>query len=169
MTAEIKLRQATFDDATDYVRIETEAYRPEFLESAEAFRAKVRAFPAGCWFATVREVPVAYLICHPWNDMKPPPLNPKAFCLPDRPTLLFLHSLTIVPRWQRRGVGNRLARHALELGTALGFSTVALVSVQNSETFWTSQGFTAVENLPQSVAAGLKCYGQDARYMVRRC
>ena len=160
------IRPARASDDGEFVRIETDAYAPEFLESPRAFLAKLRAFPSGCKIADVSDESVGYLISHPWTHENVPRLNWEAFALPPSPDVFFIHSVTVMRAYQNRGIGYALAKAAIAVGQAHGFSRFTLISVQNSISFWQKLGFKPVESLPQSLLQKLADYGDSSTYMV---
>jgi N-acetylglutamate synthase-like GNAT family acetyltransferase len=166
MPLEFSIRPATVNDVSEYVCIETDAYPPEFHESSEVFVAKLREFPSGCKIVEVAGESVAYLISHPWTYENPPKLNSEAFALPLWPDVFFIHSVTVMRAYQKRGIGSALVKAAIALGTSNRFSRLTLISVQHSISFWKKFGFKKVERLPESVCQSLAGYGDSATYMV---
>jgi GNAT superfamily N-acetyltransferase len=160
------IRPASENDADNYVRIETDAYRPEFIENSETFLAKLKLFPSGCKIVDVKSESVAYLIAHPWTFEDPPALNSQEFNLPLSPDIFFIHSVTVMKAYQKIGVGSALVKAAISLGKSFGYSCFTLISVQASIFFWKKIGFQPVNALPGSLGKKIKGYGDSAVYMV---
>lgn len=157
-------------DVSAHQRIQEDAYTSEFLETPEAFLARVNCFPDGCWMAEelAAGTPVAYLLSHPWRISMPPPvLNLSNFRLPTPCDCFYIHSLTIMKPFQRCGLGRVMAELALAHGVRLGLRSASLISVQHSESFWERLGFRSLSPAPPEIMEGLSCYGSDARFMVR--
>jgi len=130
------------------------------------FQAKLGLFPSGCKIVDVDSESVAFLISHPWTYENPPELNSEEFGLPTCPDVFFIHSVTVMKAYQKRGIGSALAKAAIGLGQSHGFSRLTLISVQDSISFWERLGFKRVERLPQSVWRVLAGYGDSAKFMV---
>ena len=61
------IRPAEAADAASFVEIETDAYRPEYLEDGDTFLAKVAAYPRGRMIIEEEDEPIGYVVCHPWT------------------------------------------------------------------------------------------------------
>jgi GNAT superfamily N-acetyltransferase len=167
MRLRFSIRPATINDISSYVRIETDAYKPEFVESSATFLARLRAFPPGCKIVDIAGESVAYLISHPWTYEDPPKLNMEEFTLRAMPDVFFIHSVTVMKKYQNDGIGSALANAAIALGRRRGFSRFTLFSVQDSTPFWQRLGFKQADGLPQSILQALAGYGRSATFMVR--
>ena len=168
MSFEFSIRSATANDASAYTRIETDAYSSDLQEPSEVFQAKLGLFPSGCKMVDVGSTSVAFLLSHPWTYEDPPKLNSKESGLPAFSDVFFIHSLTVMKAYQKRGLGSALAKAAIELGQRHGFSRFTLISVQDSISFWQRFGFESVERLPESVWKVLVSYGNSAKFMIGR-
>ncbi len=70
-----------------------------------------------------------------------------------------LRSLHVVPEWQRKGVGRKVAEDLLAAARAAGLSTVALDASLNAVGFYRSLGFDELARLdhPLADASSLTC------------
>ncbi|CCQ11561.1 acetyltransferase, GNAT family [Pseudoalteromonas luteoviolacea B = ATCC 29581] len=103
----------------------------------------------------------AYLLAHRWNGNSPPKLYTQ---LPNLGVgdQLFLHDLAVSKSVRGNKVGSQLVAHLIEAAKSIGIREIQLVSVQNSQAFWRTQGFVATE---KSICDE---YGEDAVLMKRR-
>jgi GNAT superfamily N-acetyltransferase len=157
----------TRDDEQHWMAIQTDAYEPQFLESPEVFYNRLEVFPCGCWVAERDDRVLAYLISHPWEIGSVPQLNDPGLRIPHSPNCYYIHSLTLLRKWQRIGIGRQMCEHAVQLAKRFGFAHLALTSVQGSHAFWLKCGFKDAENLTETLVVKLASYGNDARFMIR--
>ena len=80
---------------------------------------------------------------------------------------LYLHDLAVSRRASGRGIGPALVRKNLEQARAHQLRYSALVSVQESEAFWSRLGYAAQTELEPPQASNLASYQIPAVYMVR--
>lgn len=138
----------------------------DFFEEDAIYSERLTLYAKGCFvLADAKGDLLGYAITHPWHLYAMPALNSLLGQLPKNPTTYYLHDIALLPR--SRGCGaagdivSILARHASESG----FSTMSLIAVNGSSGFWQKQGFQ-LEDRPE-LAAKLKTYSDDARFMVR--
>jgi ribosomal protein S18 acetylase RimI-like enzyme len=152
------------DDLDIVLQIQSLAYDPFFHESRAVFLEKLNLFPRGCWIAYLDECPVAYLFSHPWSQNSFVGLDTPLGVLPEAPDCLYIHDLSVDPKFKGRGIGRKMVARAKELAVELGLAKMVLVSVQNSVGFWTQCGFEPVEELTNE-RKELRSYGPDACLM----
>ncbi|NKI69667.1 GNAT family N-acetyltransferase [Collimonas pratensis] len=132
-------------DIPAVMRIQAECYPPAMLESEEVFRARLALTPATCWiWAPAPDSAAAYLFSYPSNKDAITPLG-SPFKLASAPDCLYLHDLAVAPGARGQRAANLLVAAALGHARAANLGWSALVSVQQSQAFWGSLGYNAVE------------------------
>lgn len=164
----VTIRRLTVGDLGAVDRIQRLAYPPDFLEDAGVFADKLAHYPVGCWVGEAGGSVVGYLISHPACFSAPPEWNKPLGVRREPPDCYFIHDLAVVPAHRGKGAAALLVASALSHAAERGFSTVALIAVQNSERFWERAGFRPVREGELAVDRILQSYGPEARYMVRR-
>jgi GNAT superfamily N-acetyltransferase len=151
-------------DIDGVVAVAASAFPHHFEESA-CFAERLALFPQSCFALASARALRGYLIAYPWPAGTVPPHNRLLRALPETRDLFYLHDLALHP--EVRGCGyarpiiERLAREA----KAFGAGKIALVSVNDTVSFWRSMGFEPAA-LDTAVARNLATYGADATYMV---
>ncbi|MFY8117130.1 MAG: GNAT family N-acetyltransferase [Roseateles sp.] len=164
-----ELRLLTAADVPAVLALQAQCYGPEFLEGAQAFRAKLEASaPHRCsWMAWRGSEPLAYLVSLPVCEQSLPALDAPSVSLPAVPRLLYLHDLAVAPAGRSLGLGRRLVAQVLESAQALGLTRLGLVAVQGSVPYWQAQGFAEPVMLAAGLAKKLASFGVEARWMER--
>lgn len=164
-----ELRLLSPEDVPAVLALQAQCYGPEFLESAQAFRAKLEAAaPHRCsWMAWRGEQPLAYLVSLPVCEQSLPALDAPSLSLPAVPRLLYLHDLAVAPAGRSLGLGRRLVAQVLQSARALGLARLGLVAVQGSVPYWQAQGFAEPAALAEALAKKLASFGEEARWMER--
>jgi ribosomal protein S18 acetylase RimI-like enzyme len=167
------LRPLMNDDLPQVERIQREAYPNYHKESLAVFADKLARYPTGCWaFLADGGEMVGYLFSHPGllddpprlDELLPPPsVGPEAI----EPDCYFIHDKSVLPTHRGLGAGKLLMAAALRHAAERGFTTLALVAVQNARPYWERIGFALVADGP-GIEIVRKSYGPDARYMVKR-
>lgn len=153
-------------DIPAVLRIQAQVYAAEVLEDEAVIRSRLQAFPQLAWVAEDADGVCAYLFAYHSRVGKVTPLDGE-FEQYDEPNCLYLHDLAVAPRAGGRGVGPALVRRNLEQARSSRLRYSALVSVQDSETFWSRQGYEPHEALDSRQQAHLASYRIPAVYMVR--
>lgn len=139
---------------------------PDHFEDRECFADRLVLHPEGCQVLTDGRQVSGYLIAYPSRRGSIPALNSRLNALPDASDVLYVHDLALRP--QARGTGHARAaiRALVEQARGDGWQALALVAVNDAESFWARHGFE-VDPSPE-LEATLSRYGQGARYMLRR-
>jgi predicted N-acetyltransferase YhbS len=153
-------------DIPAVLAIQAESYAEQLLESAEIIRQRLLACPELAWVAEDARGVCAYLFGYRSRTGKVTPLD-GAFTEPEAADCLYLHDLAVSRRAAGRGIGPALVQRLLEQGRASHLRYSALVSVQDSEPFWSRLGYSAAAELERSQQRNLASYGVPAVYMVR--
>lgn len=160
------LRPMRTSDIPAILAIQAEAYSDMLLESAEVIALRLQASPELAWVATDAQGPCAYLFGYRSRAGTVTPLD-GAFSEPDDPDCLYLHDLAVARRAAGRGIGPLLVQRLLDHARAQRLRYSALVSVQDSEAFWSRLGYAPASDLDEHQQAHLASYGVPAQYMVQ--
>ncbi|MDN4039474.1 GNAT family N-acetyltransferase [Massilia sp. YIM B02443] len=151
-------------DLDAVMAVQAACYPPSMQEPRAVVRARLLAAASSCAVAFDGDGVCGYLFAYPSRlgavtDLGAP------FAPPPQPDTLYLHDLSVAPRAHGRGLARALVEHLLATGRAQGLRHAALVSVQDSERFWTGFGFRP--SRAAGADAGLATYPGAAVYMAR--
>lgn len=163
----MNLRPMQMADVPAVLSVQARCYGPEFIESAQAFAAKLAVVePLGCcWVAESEGELIAYVVSLPVCQDSFPAWNAPRFEASPQATLLYLHDLAVSPA--ARGVGGKLVACVMQAAQALGLPEIGLIAVQDSLAYWQRHGFEEPADLPPPIAAKLLSFGAQARYLRR--
>lgn len=164
--AEFICRAMQLCDIVDVIRIQAEAYIDEILETEEVIRARFAQTPDTSWVVERSGEVCGYLVGYqsvvgevsPWGS---------AFMHKAESTTLYLHDLAISKSATGCGLGPLLVNHALMEACQRALCAAALVSVQNSKSFWQKLGFNEFAQLDEIQQRNLASYSGPAIYMTR--
>ncbi|MFJ2986540.1 GNAT family N-acetyltransferase [Collimonas sp. NPDC087041] len=153
------VRAMLASDIPAVMRIQAECYPPSMLESEEVFRARLALTPATCWiWSPAPDCAGAYLFSYPSRKDVITPLGAQ-FKLAAAPDCLYLHDLAVAPVARGKRAANALVAAALAHARSVGLNWSALVSVQQSQSFWGTLGYQAATNgLPSQARKNLASY-----------
>lgn len=165
MSAAVVVRAMRPEDLDAVVEIQAQCYPPEMNEHPSLLAARLAACPDTAWVAVdaATDLPGAYLVGYRTLLGKVSPLG-AAFAHHAQADGLYLHDLAIGRALRGRGVAPSLVAHARAQAQAWRLSGLALVSVNDTVTFWQGQGFGVAEVTPQGQMA-LDTYTGRAVYM----
>ena len=124
-------RQMESSDLDAVIKIANTVWGPEYYESREVFKQKLKYYPQGCWMYHDD----AYVFSHPSLLDSPPGLNES---LPTvTPTCYHIHDIALLPRVRRLGIARCMIEQLLDQ-----HNPVTLVAVNGTQEFWESFGFT---------------------------
>ena len=160
-----RIRPIHLDDLDAVLAVQAACYPPAMQEARAIVLARMQAAAATCAVGCDSDGVCGYLFAYPSGlgavtDLGAP------FVPPAEPDTLYLHDLSVAPRAHGRGLARALLEHLLVLGRARGLAHAALVSVQDSERFWSGFGFRPMA-VPAQSGAGLASYPGGAVYMAR--
>ncbi len=155
-----------FDDLTEVMQIQSDAYVAEMVESEAIFAARLQSVPDTSWVVEGEQGICGYLVGYrscagvvaPWGsefDHKP------------GADYLYLHDLAIGKSAIGYGLGPLLVDHALARAKLQQLSGAALVSIQNSKGFWQKLGFSEYADLTSVHQRNLNSYIGPAYYMLQ--
>lgn len=157
-------------DVPAVLALQAQCYGPEFLESAQAFTAKIDAARhLHCSYLAVDAgEPLAYVVSLPVDDGQLPALDAPSVTPARAPRTLYLHDLAVSPAGRARRLGHKLVQQVVHRAQDMGLTQVALVAVQGSTAYWERHGFAASETEPGSpLAEKLASFGSGATLMRR--
>jgi len=143
-----------------------ESYAPEVHEEEAGVRTRLAACPQLAWVAEDTQSVCAYLFAYPSRLGQVTPLDGD-FQPHAEADCLYLHDLAVAARAAGRGIGPALVQHNLQQAGTAKLRYSALVSVQDSQNFWSRLGYEAHEELAAPQASNLASYPIPAVYMVR--
>lgn len=161
-----ELRAMQVRDIPAVMSIQEESYAVEVLEDEAVIRARLAACPQLAWVAEDDQGVCGYLFAYHSRVGNVTPLDgdfehhAKADCL-------YLHDLAVSRRASGRGIGPALVKRNLEQARTQKLRYSALVSVQESEAFWSRLGYAAHTELEPPQVDNLVSYQIPAVYMVR--
>jgi len=163
--ANIILRPIIPYDWTAILQIQELAYTKIAPETIETLQSKEKISPNTCWVIELEGNVAGYLLAHPWSSRKPLPLDFEIKSIPHNADTLYIHDLALHPDVQQSGIGSKCIDFALQEAQKQGFKKTALISVQDSSSFWEKAGYQIVSNLSLSSQESFQAYGSDAVYM----
>lgn len=138
---------------------------PNHFEGRPMFANRLALSPRGCFVLETADGLEGYLVAYPWRAEAAPVLNTLIEAIPTDAAVLYLHDLALTPAVRGRGWSKPAVAAVVDLAKAGGWTTIALVAVNDAVDFWSGHGFE-VRETPE-MAAKLASYGSDARYMTR--
>ena len=161
----IEIRNAAPADLPAITAVQHLCYDEHFLESHASFHSKLTATAATCWLASRHGKILGYLITLPVTATTFPILDALAFDKCAEPELLYIHDLAITPDGRAFGLGKQLLARAQQTAKALAIPRAGLIAVQASASYWTRQGFVAVDADARGLAEKVASFGDGACYM----
>lgn len=163
---EMVIREMTVHDLAEVDRIQRDVYDLNLCETVAVLEDKIRYFPQGCWLCEADTV-VGYMISHPSSLSAPPALNTVFSPNADKQDCYFIHDIAVQRSFWSKGVGTLLLEQAVRIALEHGFTTMALVSVQNAQRYWQRFGFQPITDLEEAMRSIRESYGAAACYMRR--
>ena len=112
---------------------------PHHEESDEVMIGRYTLCPKGFYVYEIDDVPSGYVMSHPVNAYKPPKLN-KHYVLNDKKEHFYhIHDAALIKSARGNNAFNEIWPKLLK--NAFGYSYMSLVSVGNTEQFWSKFGF----------------------------
>lgn len=164
--AEFICRAMRLSDLDAVIRIQAEAYIDEILETDEVIHARFAQTPDTSWVVERAGEVCGYLVGYqsvlgevsPWGS---------EFTHKSESTALYLHDLAISKSAAGCGLGPLLVNYVLMEARQRALRAAALVSVQNSKSFWQKLGFNESAQLDEIQQRNLVSYSGPAIYMTR--
>lgn len=159
-------RAMQLHDLVDVIRIQAEAYIDEILETDEVIHARFAQAPDTSWVVERAGEVCGYLVGYQSTVGEVSPWGSE-FAHKPQASALYLHDLAISKSAAGCGLGPMLVNHALTEARESELRSVALVSVQNSKSFWQKLGFNEVALSDEIQQNNLASYSGAAIYMTR--
>ncbi|MGI4843169.1 MAG: GNAT family N-acetyltransferase [Janthinobacterium lividum] len=153
-------------DLDAILAVQAACYPPSMQEAGEVVLARMGLAGDSCVVAEDEDGVCAYLFAYPSRLGRVTPLGAQFEPTANADTL-YLHDLAVAPRAHGRGLARSLVGHLLAQARRQGFSSSALVSVQDTAAFWSGLGYRPAEADGPAARAALASYPGQARYMVR--
>jgi GNAT superfamily N-acetyltransferase len=168
MSTPISLRPICDADWPAIDRIQRACFPATAIESQEVLQSIARHSPESCLLAET-DVPLAYVLAHPWRPDDLPPIQALLPGLPAEASSLFVHDLAVTPEARGTGLAQRLVEELLAWARRRGLLHGSLVSVQDSRRFWERYGFEARPDLTERFRATVaQFYQVDFVFMTAR-
>ena len=123
------------------LRVQARSYSSQFNEKAETFVSKIKFSPETCYGVLVENRLIAYGISFPWLKNKSVDLNSTLKQKPQKPEVMHIHDISVDPDFRGLGLAESLFLRIAHDAFALGLSSLSLVAVQGSTTYWSKFGF----------------------------
>ena len=138
---------------------------PGFFEAEEVLAEKFSLYRDGCYLLEIGEKPAGYVLSHPWMADDIPALDTLLGAIPPEADSYYIHDLALLPLTRGIGAAGKIVAGLTKHAQVMGYAAMSLVAVNNSQPFWTRQGFV-VGQRPQ-LTEKLQSYEAGARYMVK--
>ena len=114
---------------------------PHHHERPEVFEERWGLFSSGCFVLQNSDGMIGYAVSHPIALFDPPPLDSLISKIDPHADSLYVHDVSILPAWQKKGLGSEAIKLLKELARGKGLLWMSLVSVNGSRPFWGKHGF----------------------------
>lgn len=159
-------RRMTAADLDGVVDVARSSF-PDHFESRACFENRLALSPVLSFvLAGADGIVRGYLFAYPWEGETAPALNTLIQALPTDADRIYLHDLALDPTVRGGGHTRAIVERLVDQVRADGWTTIALVAVNDATAFWQRMGFQPVTS--PELSAKLASYGDDACYMVRR-
>ncbi len=139
---------------------------PGYPEDEAVFAERLQLAPEGCHvLASEGGALQGYLVSHPWPVGAVPALNSLLGGIPNGITNWYLHDLALLPAGRGSGAAGTIVATIARQAADTGYTSLALVAVNDSTGFWRRQGFREVHH--PALDRKLASYDDAARYMRR--
>jgi predicted N-acetyltransferase YhbS len=165
----LRLKVIDTADVPAVLALQSQCYGPEFLESAQAFEAKLSATRGlHCsYLACEGDEALGYVVSLPVQAHSLPALDALQWTPPVQPDMLYLHDLAVAPAGRAKRLGHKLVQQVLQRAQDMGLTRVGLVAVQASQDFWRRHGFAETQPQTPALREKLASFGAQARFMER--
>lgn len=139
---------------------------PDYPEDEAVFTERLGLAPEGCHVLTSADgVLQGYLVSHPWPAGTVPALNSLLGEIPHGLANWYLHDLALLTFVRGSGAAGAIVAGIARQAAETGYTSLALVAVNDSAGFWRRQGFHEVHD--PTLDRKLASYDDAARYMRR--
>lgn len=166
------IRPSTLADLTNIIDIQSYCYKEVTPENSDVLAEKLVLYPQGCFVAEEDSSTIAYMFSHPWKLASPVKINSFLGKIPNEANCYYIHDIAIHPSYRGYGIAKKLFNRALENALEESQQYIALVAVQNSESFWNKLGFRNCTSLNIEIGDVndiLGEYQEGAVFMLKDC
>lgn len=135
------------------VKAISDAVHGGYTEDEAIYAERLKLHSSGCRIFEQHGEPLGYCIAHPWRHERPPALNSLLGRIPADADIYYLHDIALLPAARGTGAGKAAIAEVIAQAMAGGYGMIRLVAVNGAATFWASQGFMPLPELPHGYGA----------------
>lgn len=162
-----ELRPVREADLDAVMQVQAQCYPPSMQEPRAIVLSRIRAAGDTSFVACGGGALHAYVFAYPSTLGRVTRLDSE-FAVSESPDTLYVHDLAVSPPALGKGLAKALVAQLFEAARGKGLAHSALVSVQDSDHFWTALGYGPADPRDAAARAALASYPGRAAYMARR-
>jgi len=163
----IKIRGANEHDMDRILEIQSKCFRPGYHESRDSLFSKIKSSSDTCIIAVVGNEIAGYFFSVPTDFYEPLVFNSTQHILNSTPDCLYLHDLSVDPKFRGMGIGSILLERLHEKAKEKSLNKLSLIAIDGLVPYWSKNGFSVVTVIPQKLSDCLQSYGKSCTYMLR--
>lgn len=163
----IKIRGANEHDMDRILEIQSKCFRQGYHESRDSLFSKIKSSSDTCITAVVGNEIAGYFFSVPTDFYEPPVFNSTQHILNSTPDCLYLHDLSVDPKFRGMGIGSLLLERLHEKAKEKSLNKLSLIAIDGLVPYWSKNGFSVVTVIPQKLSDCLQSYGKSCTYMLR--
>ena len=163
----IKIRGANEHDMDRILEIQSKCFRPGYHESRDSLFSKIKSSSDTCIIAVVGNEIAGYFFSVPTDFYEPPVFNSTQHILNSTPDCLYLHDLSVDPKFRGMGIGSILLERLHEKAKEKSLNKLSLIAIDGLVPYWSKNGFSVVTVIPQKLSDCLQSYGKSCTYMLK--
>ncbi|HQP59094.1 MAG TPA: GNAT family N-acetyltransferase [Petrotogaceae bacterium] len=163
----IKIRGANEHDMDRILEIQSKCFRQGYLESRDSLFSKILSSGDTCILAIAGTEIAGYFFSVEADFYEPPVFNSTQHILNSTPDCLYLHDLSVDPKFRGMGIGSILLERLHEKAKEKSLNKLSLIAIDGLVPYWSKNGFSVVTVIPQKLSDCLQSYGKSCTYMLR--
>jgi len=163
----IKIRGANEHDMDRILEIQSKCFRQGYHESRDSLFSKIKSSSDTCIIAVVGNEIAGYFFSVPTDFYEPLVFNSTQHILNSTPDCLYLHDLSVDPKFRGMGIGSILLERLHEKAKEKSLNKLSLIAIDGLVPYWSKNGFSVVTVIPQKLSDCLQSYGKSCTYMLR--
>ena len=163
----IKIRGANEHDMDRILEIQSKCFRQGYHESRDSLFSKIKSSSDTCIIAVVGNEIAGYFFSVPTDFYEPLVFNSTQHILNSTPDCLYLHNLSVDPKFRGMGIGSILLERLHEKAKEKSLNKLSLIAIDGLVPYWSKNGFSVVTVIPQKLSDCLQSYGKSCTYMLR--
>ena len=163
----IKIRGANEHDMDRILEIQSKCFRPGYHESRDSLFSKIKSSSDTCIIAVVGNEIAGYFFSVPTDFYEPLVFNSTQHILNSTPDCLYLHDLSVDPKFRGMGIGSILLERLHEKAKEKSLNKLSLIAIDGLVPYWSKNGFSVVTVIPQKLSDCLQSYGKSCTYMLK--